>query len=92
MAQVAGAGTGQALEFDCITARKHLNTLQAMYAFAAQQKMIKLEPKLVARIEKLVSKIDAEQQFSQTELKRKTEEELKPWLNKYRLWKEMSEE
>jgi site-specific recombinase XerD len=90
MAQVFGAGKAQALEFDCISARKNLNTLKAMYVFAAKQNMTELDPALVVKIEKMISEIDAAQESSQTEVKRKAEEELKPWLEKYRIWQQIS--
>lgn len=92
VAQVTGAGESQALEFDCINARKYLNTLKAMYIFAAKQNMTELEPELVIKIDRLVAKIDIEQASSQKEIKRKIEEELKPWLEKYRIWQQMSKD
>jgi len=92
VAQVVGAGKNQALEFDCISARKNLNTVKSMYIFASKQGMTELDPGLVVRIEKLVAKIDAEQKATQKEIKRKTEEELKPWLEKYRIWQKISKD
>ena len=91
-AQVVGAGKNQALEFDCISARKNLNTLRAMYIFATKQGMAELDPELVLKIDKLVSEIDAEQEASKNEIKQKTEEELKPWLEKYRIWQKISKD
>lgn len=49
-----------------------------------------LYPELIVKIDKLVSKIDAEQESGRNEIKRKAEKELKPWLEKYRIWKEIS--
>jgi len=92
VAQVTGAGKNQALEFDCISARKYLNTLKSMYIFASKQGMADLEPEQIVRIDKLVAKIDAEQKASQKEIKRRTEEELKPWLKKYRIWQKISKD
>jgi hypothetical protein len=63
-----------------------------MYIFAAKQNMTELDPELIVKIDKLVSQIDAEQDSSQNEIKRKTEEELKPWLEKYRIWREISKD
>jgi hypothetical protein len=92
VAQVTGAGKNQALEFDCINARKHLNTLKAMYIFAAKQSITELDPELVMKIDRLVLEIDSEQVSSQKEIKRKAEEELEPWLEKYRIWQKISKE
>jgi hypothetical protein len=92
VAQVAGAGKDQSLEYDCINARKNLDTLKSMYIFASKEKMIELDPELVVNIDKLIVKIDAEQKASQKETKRKTEEELQPWLEKYRIWQKISKD
>jgi hypothetical protein len=92
VAQVVGAGKNQALEFDCINARKHLNTLKAMYVFATKQNMTELDPELVVKIDSLVSEVDAEQVSGQKEIERKTQEELEPWLEKYRIWQKISKD
>jgi hypothetical protein len=92
VAQVAGAGESQSLEFDCINARKYLNTMKSMYVFAARQNMLELDPELVVRIDKLVNIIDTEQALSQQYIKSKTEEELKPWLEKYSIWQKISKD
>lgn len=92
VAQVTGGGKNQALEFDCISARKHLNTLRAMYAFASKEQMVEIDPELVLKIDKLVAQIDAEQEAGQKEMKRKTDVELKPWFEKYRIWQKISKD
>jgi hypothetical protein len=91
-AQVVGAGDNQALEFDCINARKSLNALRAMYIFASKQNMAELEPATVLKIDSIISEIDAVQVASQDEIKRKTEEELMPWLEKYKIWQKISKD
>src|SRR5665213_2647543 len=65
VAQASGAGKNQALEFDCIFARKNLNTLKSMYVFASKLGMVELDPDEVVRIDKLIDTIDAEQKASQ---------------------------
>ena len=92
VAQVSGAGKNQALEFDCIFARKNLNTLKSMYVFASKLVIVELDPEEVVRIDKLIAMIDAEQKASQKETKLKTEEELKLWLEKYRIWQKISKD
>jgi hypothetical protein len=91
-AQVVGAGENNALEFDCINARKHLATLKSMYVFATKQDMIELDPDLIVKIERLIAEIDTAREAGEAEVKRKTEEELKPWLEKYRIWQKMSKD
>lgn len=63
-----------------------------MYIFASKTGFIKLDPNEIVRIDKLVVKIDAEQKATQKETKLKTVEELKPWLEKYRIWQEISKD
>lgn len=92
VSQVVGAGKGQSAEFDCISARKNLNTIKSMYVFASRQRMTELDPELVVSIDKAITAIDAEQVAGQKEVKRRTEEEMKPWLEKYRIWKEISKD
>jgi len=92
VAQVVGAGKNNALEFDCITARKHLNTLKSMYIFATKQDLTELDPELVVNIQNLVKEIDSAKEAAKTEMQRKTEEELKPWLEKYQIWQEISKD
>lgn len=61
-----------------------------MYIFASKEQMVELDPELVVRIDKLVGNIDTEQEAGQKEILHKTEEELKPWLEKYRIWQKIS--
>lgn len=90
VANVVGAGENNSLEYDCINARKHLVGLKSMYIFASKEGMIKIDPQLVVDIDRLVAKIEFEMSASQDEMKRKNEEELKPWLEKYRIWQKIS--
>lgn len=90
VANIAGAGKGKSSEYDSINAKKHLVSLKAMYIFANKEGMTKLDPQLVVNIDKLVELINLEMSASQDEAERKIEEELKPWLEKYRIWQKIS--
>lgn len=92
VAQVVGAGKAQSAEYDCVNARKNLNTLKSMYIFACKQDMTELDPNIVVRIDKAVITIDAEQTAGQKEVKRKTDDEMKPWLEKYKIWQKISKD
>jgi hypothetical protein len=63
-----------------------------MYIFASKQNMAELEPATVLKIDSIISEIDAVQVASQDEIKRKTEEELMPWLEKYKIWQKISKD
>jgi len=91
-AQVVGAGEGKALKHECIYARKDLKALKAMYIFAAKQGMTKLDPEMILKIDSLVVGLDKAYDTSEEELVRREKEELKPWLEKYRIWQEITKQ
>jgi hypothetical protein len=81
-----------ATEYEWASARKHASALKTMYRFACRQKFIELDPEIMVRFKKLLKQIDQEitEAYKQTEVA--TEKEMKPWLEKYALWKEMQNE
>lgn len=92
IAQSIGNAATDGAEYDWSNARKSLFALQTMYIFAGKQKFLKLDPDIVIRIDRLLEKIDAGFEISKREVERKTKKELEPWLEKYRLWKEMQDD
>jgi site-specific recombinase XerD len=92
VAQAIGNGSPGATEYDWGASRKHLFALKTMYRFACRQKYIDLDPEMMARIDKLLQQVseEADKAYEKTRLQYK--DELKPWLEKYKLWKEMQNE
>jgi site-specific recombinase XerD len=76
-------------EFDWNYARKSLFTMQTLYSFSAKQNYTKLDPSIMIRIDKLIAKIDTELLSTGIHKEKRAEEEMEPWLEKYRLWKIM---
>jgi len=80
-------------KYDWSYARKELAALKTMYRFAGRQKFIELDPEIMVRLDHLGTAIDAElasaREAEVKETKRMQTEDLKPWQEKYRLWKEM---
>jgi len=91
VAQAVGSTTKDATEYDWSNARKNLLSLQSMYIFASKR-FIEIEPSVVTRIDKLIKQVDQEIKKTKQEISDKTKKDLEPWLEKYKLWKEMSEE
>jgi hypothetical protein len=92
IAQAVGTSTTDTTEYDWSNARKNLLSLQTIYIFANKQGFIELEPSIVNRIDNLIMDINDKIDNSKKEYERITKNEMKPWLEKYRLWKEMHNE
>jgi len=89
VAQAVGNFLPDAAEYDWNNARKNLFALRTMYVFAHKQKFISLNPEIVVKIDALLASIDGEIATVQKEIVKKAEKDMKPWLEKYRLWKDM---
>jgi UDP-N-acetylglucosamine:LPS N-acetylglucosamine transferase len=87
--QAAGSLTLDTTEYDWNYARKNLLALKTMYVFGGKQGFLKVKSLIVAKIDKLIEKIDVEIARSKKETDKKIRKELEPWQEKYRLWKEM---
>lgn len=69
--------------------RKTSSSLKTMYRFACKQKFIELEPEIMVKLGKLIALSEAEIKKATKKAKQLEVDELKPWFEKYRLWKEM---
>lgn len=92
VSQAIGVSVPGASEYEWSHARKSLFALQSMYIFACKQKFLELEPSTVVRIDKLIQEIDERIVITKKEIKERSDADLEPWLEKYRLWKEISKE
>jgi hypothetical protein len=89
VAQAVGSSMPDAAEYDWNNARKNLFALRTVYTFAHKQKFITLEPEIVVKIDALLAGIDGEIANTKREIEKKSKKDMEPWLEKYRLWKEM---
>lgn len=89
VSQALGAEKSGAALYDWANVRRHLFSLKTMYRFAARQKFITVEPDIMLSLDKLIDEAELEEAGAIKQLKESHEEEMKPWLEKYRLWKEM---
>lgn len=89
--QAIGSASQEAVEYEWNSARKNLFSLQTMYTFAAKQKFIELEPDVIVKIDNLLTSVDKKISASKEAVKKKNEEDLKPWLEKYQLWQKIQE-
>jgi hypothetical protein len=83
-------------EFDWINVRKNAAALLTVYRFAGRQKFIELEPEIMVRITKMLTKVDtiiAEAQENGERFRvEESKKDLKPWLEKYEIWKQIEQE
>lgn len=86
-AQAIANGTPTGGEYDWANARKSLSTLLTMYRFAGRQKMIKLDPEMMVRLEKLFAKLDNETDKATKLTKAYNDNDLEFWRAKYELMK-----
>jgi hypothetical protein len=89
VAQAVGNNAQDTTEYDWSYARKNLLGLRTMYVFAGKQNFLVVEPSIVVRIDKLIESVDLEIAKAQKEVELKAKKLQEPWLERYRLWKEM---
>jgi len=86
-----GSSLSYTAEYEWNSARKNLFTLQAEYVFAGKQGFLETDNAIVGQIDTLMQKMSDRLQEAQQAIKGKDREDLKPWLEKHKLWKEMQE-
>jgi hypothetical protein len=91
VSQAIGNAAPEASKYDLNNARKNLFTIQSMYTFAGKQKFLDLEPDLIIELDRILAEVDRRIDHSDKESKKKNNEELEPWLEKYRLWQKMQD-
>lgn len=91
-AQAVGSTTapvGTAYEWSIVI--KYAAGLKTIYRFACKQGFIRLEPDVMVKLENVIKQASIEIDKAHKKTKLQEENELKPWLEKYRLWKEMQQ-
>ncbi|HEV2402763.1 MAG TPA: hypothetical protein VGS08_01040, partial [Candidatus Saccharimonadales bacterium] len=91
ISQAVGSSLTYATEWEWNSARKNLFALQAIYVFADKQKFLELDPSIVKRIDALLKKIDTQIDTAKKATNEKDKEDLEPWLEKHRLWREIND-
>jgi len=89
--QAVGSVSPETRLYDWSNARKNLFSLQSMYTFATRQKFLEMEPEIIVKIDTMLEEIDIKLAASKKEAKKKNDEEIEPWLEKYRLWQKMQD-
>lgn len=88
---IGGQVSHSAGEYDWGQVRRHLFSLKTMYRFACRQKFIELEPEIMVSLDNLIRHTDSELENASKITKEHYRRDMEPWLEKYRLWKEMQE-
>lgn len=85
--------TPSSAEYDWSSARRYLFSLKTMYRFACRQQFIELDPEIMVSLDKLIKQVEENQQKARKKLEKKIKaqykQDMEPWLEKYKLWKEM---
>lgn len=76
--------------YDWKYAKKSLGSLREVYKLFCKTNDIKVDPELMVKIDELGQEVDKAINDSKKAQQKRDEEELKPWMDKYKLWKEMN--
>lgn len=76
-------------EFDWGYTRKAVGTSKTLYRFVGRQKLIKLDPEIMVRFDRLIDLIDIEVQKAYDQTAAQSEKELDVWRKKHKLSKEV---
>lgn len=91
----AALATGSAIpgagEYEWNNARKNVVAMRVMYIFAGKQSFTATDPDIVLRLDRLVKDIDVEIKATRDAAQSRESESLKPWMEKYRIWREIHE-
>jgi hypothetical protein len=88
--QAVGDGSISASRNDWNNARRHASGMKTMYRFAGRQKFVTLDPEIMVKIDRLIEEIDENLEIAKDQFDLEAKADLKPWLEKYRIWKEMN--
>ena len=90
VAQALGNATPETAKYDWNNARKYLFAMQSMYIFAGKQQFLAIDPEIVVKIDHIIKEIDTKMTASEQAAKQKDQEDMEPWLEKYRLWQKIN--
>lgn len=90
VSMAAGSRAPGGNEYEWNNAKKHISALLSMYLFAGRRRFLPLDPEIVVRIEGLLETISMEIDTARDSAKRREQEELEPWMERYRLWEKIN--
>ncbi len=88
---LGGAANPAAAKYAWVSARKQLFALKTMYRFSYKQHYVDMDPDVMVKIEKLVDETDEQIERCGKQAEKETEAQVKSWLKKYEVWKEMNQ-
>lgn len=77
--------------YDWNEAHKHLFSLQATYLFATKQKFFELDPDVIVMLDNALERVSKQVDVSEKAADKDKQEDLEPWLEKYRIWQKMQD-
>ena len=91
-AEALGDTSASATDYDWTATRKHVSGLKTMYRFCSRQQYFEIDPSVMVRINKFIEQIDVAIDYCRQQTKIEADKDLDQWRQKYKLWKEMSDE
>ena len=91
VSQALGGPAPESAYYDWNYSRKSRFTFQSIYTFAARQKYFMLDPQIVVTIDRLIDEIDEQLAICKKKTKEKDQEDMGPWLERYRIWQKIND-
>jgi hypothetical protein len=91
VSQALGNKLASNASYDWNEAHKHLFALQSTYIFAAKQKYLELDPDVVVCLDNALEIASGQIEASEKAADKDKQEDLEPWLEKYRIWQKMQD-
>ncbi len=88
VAQAVANGLPSSSEYDWANARKSLSALKTLYRFAGRQKMVRIDPEIMVRVDKLMADLDAETVKAYEATEEYNRKDIEMWRKKYEFWKD----
>lgn len=76
-------------QYDWENVRKFAFGLKAAYLFAVDQEFTEIEPEIVVQLDGIIKYAERKYEEGEKAIEKQRRDDLAPWQEKYRLWKEM---
>lgn len=91
-AEAVGNGGPATMEYEWGDVRRYAVALKTMYRFAGRQGFVDIDPEIMLKLDRCMNIIDEEMTHACELTEKANQDELEAWREKYRLWKEKTED
>ncbi len=92
IALALGNGSPTGMEYEWGQSRKYAAGMLTMYRFAGRQHFFELDPQIMVRLSALIVEIDTSLASAYQQAEAYQEKDMQPWLEKYKIWQQISKE